>query len=143
MALVVLTNDEEKIVTILRKFELHVWSILPLSTSSTLLRTVVIAVTCGLITCPAYSLDQLLKRKVVGAEPLSLVSSSITEPFTSRELDVLDLIGQGLSNKLLARSLHISDQTVKFHISSITTKLGASSCTDAVSIGLHKGFITL
>jgi len=56
---------------------------------------------------------------------------------------VLELVSQGLSNKLIARQLQISEHTVKFHISSITTKLGVASRTEAVSRGVRLGLITL
>jgi NarL family two-component system response regulator YdfI len=76
---------------------------------------------------------------VVGALNLS----SPDEALTNREREVLELVSQGLSNKLIARRLQISEHTVKFHISSISTKLGASSRTDAVSRGVRRGLITL
>jgi DNA-binding NarL/FixJ family response regulator len=62
---------------------------------------------------------------------------------TAREHEVLELVGLGLSNKLIARQLQISEHTVKFHVSSISNKLGASSRTDAVRRGLRHGLITL
>lgn len=65
------------------------------------------------------------------------------EVLTVREREVLELLSQGLPNKLIARRLHISEHTVKFHVSSIYAKLGASSRTDAVSRGVRRGFITL
>jgi DNA-binding NarL/FixJ family response regulator len=55
---------------------------------------------------------------------------------------VLSLLSQGLPNKLIARDLGISEHTVKFHISSIYTKLGASSRTDAVNRGARHGLIS-
>ncbi len=65
------------------------------------------------------------------------------EALTSREREVLELLSRGLPNKLIARRLQISEHTVKFHVSSIYSKLGASSRTDAVSRGFRRGFITL
>ena len=50
----------------------------------------------------------------------------IAESLTPREIEVLDLLADGLSNKAIARRLGISDQTVKFHVSSLCGKLGAS-----------------
>ena len=69
--------------------------------------------------------------------------AAATSALTNREREVLELVSQGLSNKLIARRLQISEHTVKFHISSISTKLGASSRTDAVSRGIRRGLITL
>ena len=54
------------------------------------------------------------------------------EPLTPREVQVLELLAEGLPNKAIAVRLHISDQTVKFHVSSISGKLGAKNRTDAV-----------
>lgn len=65
------------------------------------------------------------------------------EALTTREREVLELLSQGLPNKLIARRLQISEHTVKFHVSSIYAKLGASSRTDAVSRGVRRGLITL
>ena len=65
------------------------------------------------------------------------------EALTVREREVLELLSRGLPNKLIARRLQISEHTVKFHVSSIYAKLGASSRTDAVSRGVRKGLITL
>jgi DNA-binding NarL/FixJ family response regulator len=73
----------------------------------------------------------------------TLEGGGLPEPLTARETEVLELLSQGLSNKLIARRLNISEHTVKFHVSSIYTKLDASSRTDAVSRGARLGLITL
>ncbi len=65
------------------------------------------------------------------------------EALTAREREVLELLSRGLPNKLIAHRLQISEHTVKFHVSSIYAKLGASSRTDAVSRGVRRGLITL
>lgn len=69
--------------------------------------------------------------------------SLLPEPLTAREIDVLELVAEGCSNKGIAERLGISDQTVKFHLASITGKLGASNRTDAVRRAVHAGLITL
>jgi DNA-binding CsgD family transcriptional regulator len=65
------------------------------------------------------------------------------EALTARELDVLELLAEGLPNKTIARRLGISDQTVKFHVASIMGKLGAANRTDAVRRALRRGLLTL
>jgi DNA-binding NarL/FixJ family response regulator len=65
------------------------------------------------------------------------------EPLTGRETQVLELMAEGLPNKAIAVELGISDQTVKFHVSSIAGKLGASNRTDAVRRAVHRGLIAL
>ncbi len=64
-------------------------------------------------------------------------------PLTEREAQVLELLAQGLANKQIAVELGISEHTVKFHISSIYTKLNATNRTQAVREGLRNGWILL
>jgi DNA-binding NarL/FixJ family response regulator len=65
------------------------------------------------------------------------------EGLTPREIQVLELVAEGLPNKAIAARLAISDQTVKFHVSSIYGKLGAANRTDAVRRAVRSGLITL
>jgi DNA-binding NarL/FixJ family response regulator len=65
------------------------------------------------------------------------------ESLTPRESEVLALLAEGLGNKEIAHRLNISEHTIKFHIGSILAKLGASSRTEAVSLGLRGGLIEL
>jgi DNA-binding NarL/FixJ family response regulator len=67
----------------------------------------------------------------------------LEEDLTGREIEVLSLVGEGLSNKTIALRLSISEHTVKFHINSILGKLGAQSRTDAVVRASRLGLITL
>lgn len=69
--------------------------------------------------------------------------SSLREELTDREQQVLAMMGEGLSNKEISARLAISTHTVKFHISSILGKLGAASRTEAVSIGVRSGRLTI
>jgi len=69
--------------------------------------------------------------------------STIDEPLTPREVQVLELLAEGLPNKAIAQRLAISDQTVKFHVASISAKLGAANRTDAVRRAVRRGLITL
>jgi len=60
-----------------------------------------------------------------------------------REREVLELVAAGLPNKAIARSLGISDHTVKFHVSSVLTKLDAGSRTEAVTLATRQGILSL
>ncbi|MCK1282173.1 helix-turn-helix transcriptional regulator [Bradyrhizobium sp. 61] len=62
---------------------------------------------------------------------------------TQRELDVLALMAEGASNKLIARQLGISVHTVKFHVGSLLDKLDATGRTDAVAHAARRGVIEL
>ncbi|HHP7230740.1 MAG TPA: DNA-binding response regulator [Xenococcaceae cyanobacterium] len=76
---------------------------------------------------------------VPGITPLPPLETSLT----SREAEILQLLGAGLENKAIASRLQISKHTVKFHISSILSKLAVSSRTEAVTLGLRQGLIRL
>ena len=65
------------------------------------------------------------------------------EPLTPREIEVVELLAEGLSNKAIAARLGISDQTVKFHVASICGKLGAANRTDAVRRAVRRGLVSL
>jgi NarL family two-component system response regulator YdfI len=71
------------------------------------------------------------------------VDDELSEEITSRETDVLRLLAEGLVNKEIAARLGISEHTVKFHISSILDKLGASTRTEAVTLGIRRGLIPI
>lgn len=65
------------------------------------------------------------------------------EALTERELEVLQLLAEGLSNKALALQLGVSESTVKFHVNAIFRKLGVQSRTQAVIRGSRLGLILL
>lgn len=64
------------------------------------------------------------------------------EALTRREMEILQYLAQGLPNKQIARALEISENTIKFHIAAIYSKLGASSRTEAVRLGAQRGWVT-
>ncbi len=134
---IVLLSDDNQAVTRLRALPLNGWALLPVDISGTELHAAIQAVAQGLVVLPLATSQQLIST------PLLSASDDITDPLTPREVEVLTLLGQGLPNKLIARQLLISEHTVKFHISSIFAKLGASSRTDAVSRGARAGLIVL
>jgi ATP/maltotriose-dependent transcriptional regulator MalT len=62
---------------------------------------------------------------------------------TDRELDVLRLLSQGLSNRQIATSLALSQNTIKLHVASIFAKLSVATRTEAVATAVRSGVITL
>src|ERR1700723_1163518 len=79
---------------------------------------------------------------VFGDQPPQ-VEDELSEEITSRETDVLRMLAEGLVNKDIAARLGISEPTVKFHISSLFNKLGASTRTEAVTQGIRRGLIPI
>jgi DNA-binding CsgD family transcriptional regulator len=62
-------------------------------------------------------------------------------PLTAREREVLALLAEGASNKAIARALGVSVHTVKFHVASLTEKLGAKGRLEAVAIAIRSGLV--
>jgi len=72
-----------------------------------------------------------------------LASHATDDALSEREIDVLSLVAGGNSNKLIADHLKIALNTVKGHVKSILSKLGATDRTHAVTVGLKRGIIEL
>ena len=96
------------------------------NTDAEKLQAALLAVFQGLVT-----LDPSLTAAILPTPDLRTPPQP-AEALTPRELEVLQLLAEGLANKTIARRLDISDHTVKFHVNAILTKLGAQSRTDAV-----------
>ena len=88
----------------------------------------------GFVTYDQGELLRYFAKRHRKGEQLRLLKISLTHT---------GLLGHGLSNKMIARELHISEHTVKFHISSIYAKLGVSNRAEAVSQGAGHGLISL
>ena len=100
------------------------------------------AVAGGLITLDRRFAPLLLQPTI----PLTPAPEQFTgpeEPLTARELEVLQLLAEGLPNKIIATRLHITEHTAKFHVSSILMKLGAASRTEAVTTAARRGLLML
>jgi len=100
------------------------------------------AVAAGLVALHPEALEALepLRRRApmpARAEPDPVL------PLTAREIEVLDMLAEGLGNKSIAARLGISTQTAKFHVASIMAKLGAGSRTEAVTIGMRRGLVVI
>lgn len=65
------------------------------------------------------------------------------EPLTTREMDVIEMLAEGLSNKAIAHRLSISEHTAKFHVNSILAKLRAGTRTEAVMRGIRLGLVKI
>jgi DNA-binding NarL/FixJ family response regulator len=85
----------------------------------------------------------LLVRSTATPEVRGFAPAEDMPLLTPREREILGLIGEGLSNKAMARRLGISVHTVKFHLEALFTKLDATSRAEAVTKGLRGGVIEL
>jgi len=95
-------------------------------------------------------LDPAIARKVVlrvpargGVSPVSGDATRTGEELTARELEVLQLLAQGLSNRAIAESLFVSDRTVQTHLTNIFTKMHVTSRLEAVLTAIRRGWLAL
>jgi len=72
---------------------------------------------------------------------LNRMRTPAAETLSSREVEVLTLVAEGAANKEVARTLYISETTVKTHLSHIFTKLGVDDRTAAVTVALDRGIL--
>lgn len=79
-------------------------------------------------------------RLMIGFQKLSQPNKT-REKMSTRELEILQRMGQGLSNQVIADQLFISPNTVKYHCRNIFQKLGAQNRTEAVAVALRKGLL--
>jgi two-component system nitrate/nitrite response regulator NarL len=87
-------------------------------------------------------IDHALIDTLVPHSPARPVTKGRGE-LTERERQVVQLLSEGLSNKLIADRLGISDHTAKFHVNGVMVKLGASTRTEAVVEAMRRGLIHL
>jgi DNA-binding NarL/FixJ family response regulator len=138
-AILFLTDDVESLRGLFNP-NLRVWGVLSTDATEDELVVAVRAVGDGLwVGAPSLvgDLIRLSGRRELTSE------DSLVEPLTARELEVIQLMAQGLANKQIALALGISEHTVKFHLSSLYVKLGISSRTEAVKRGIELGLISL
>jgi DNA-binding NarL/FixJ family response regulator len=88
-------------------------------------------------------LQPVIASKLIRQMSQSAAQPELPESLTPREQDVLKLLAQGLQNKEIAAELIISERTVKFHVSSILSKLDAGNRTEAVTIAVQHGLVEL
>ena len=120
------------------------WAYLLKDVSGAELARAIEAVASGLVVIQPPLSRRLLdpSSRPVSPSPFS-GSDPGSEALTAREHEVLQLVAEGLPNKLIALKLGISEHTVKFHITSILSKLDASSRTEAVRLGARRGLVVL
>jgi DNA-binding NarL/FixJ family response regulator len=130
-------------------WRIDVRAVLPRDVDATLLGAAITVVTAGLAVAPARgAADHATTGRwaeafdPTGAEEAEEEAQDAEGvALTTREREVLALLAAGASNKAIARSLGVSVHTAKFHVASLTEKLGASGRLEAVAIALRTGLI--
>ncbi len=135
--LLLLTDDPDEVA---RLSGLPVWGALPLDASAEELSAALHALAEGLWTGAPALVQSLLERHPL---PMLEHGEQVVDRLTERERQVLQLTAQGLPNKQIASELEISENTVKFHLSSLYAKLGVTSRTEAVRAGARRGYVVL
>ncbi len=133
-----MVHDDPKGLDVLTQLPLRGWGLLDTTASQAELIAGVQAVYEGLSLASSAWLSQALFHPVSGEKNEQLI-----EPLTPREIEILQLLALGLTNKQIAARLKISAHTVKFHVSTIFTKLGTTNRVETVNLGLKNGLIVL
>lgn len=120
-----------------RAIQLGIRGVLPADVAAVQLISAVVAVAKGLVVLQPGE----LALAAASTRTRNGGAAELFEPLTPREKEVLQMLASGLGNKQIAAYLKISEHTAKFHVASILSKLGASSRTEAVSMGLRRGLI--
>lgn len=113
---------------------------LPIATAELLIAAAVRVVAAG------YALTRVATDGDDGDEPEHDAvrgAPPLRPPLSAREKEVLVLLADGASNKVIARALDISVHTAKFHIASLLSKLGAVNRTDALATAMREGLIPM
>ncbi len=119
-------------------------AILPIDVAADQLLAALQAAASGLVVLHPSEVDSALPAAAADTSAAGIQPAiEAAEALTRREREVLQMLAAGLGNKEIAARLHISDHTAKFHVASILGKLGASTRTEAVAVGIRRGLILL
>jgi two-component system, NarL family, response regulator LiaR len=131
----------------------YVFSLLQAGASGYLLKTAPVSElvkAIRLVQAGESPLDPVIARKIVvrmAGDQRSQIpvgdQSSLIEPLTPREQEVLQMLAQGLNNRAIAEALYLSDRTVQAHLTNIFAKMGVSSRLEAVLTAIRRGWLTL
>ncbi len=122
-------------------------AVLPRNATSAEIIGAIQAVAAGLYAFHPADLDSIPMLRPRDPDSDADSGPELAEPFverlTPREIEVLQLLSEGLGNKEIAARLNVSEHTAKFHVASIMGKLGAASRTEAVTLGIRHGLVMI
>ena len=131
--------DDPHVIEKLIRLKVQHWGALSLESTQAELITAIEALTEGLVVTNPTWLEHLYADQVV----FNGEKNNMVEILTEREIELLQLMALGLTNKQIAGRLGISPHTVKFHVSAIFGKMGTTNRTETVKLGLKTGLILL
>jgi DNA-binding NarL/FixJ family response regulator len=138
-AVVAVTNDR-RVTATLETLPVRGWAVVLEDATREELRAAIVAADAGMAAMPV----EWLARATPRDRAIEWDGDGVAdERLTVREQEVLEWLSQGLSNRRIAERLGISEHTVKFHITAIYGKLGASTRTEAVNHALRRGWLRL
>lgn len=133
----ILLTDREDAAATVTSLHSGLRAVLPLDAAAHEIAAAIAAAAEGLIVLHP---DLVASLPISGPAPRAPAADAALTP---REIEVLRMLAEGLANKNIAWKLGISEHTVKFHITSIFTKLNVSSRAEAVATGMRRGLILL
>lgn len=137
LPLLMLVNDVKTAVNILKDFNRNLgYGVLLQDTDPEVFAPALESIINGLVVLDPLIIDEILPVQVENA-------TALIEALSERELEVLQHLAEGLTNKQIAQALNISANTVKFHLNAILSKLNARSRTEAVVKATRLGLIFL
>jgi DNA-binding NarL/FixJ family response regulator len=136
---ILLLHDDPEEVREIKELKVRAWGILDVETTQAELLASIQALNEGLVVASPAWFSRMYAAEEAGAKP----RGEEKEALTSRELEILQLLALGLTNKQIAARLKISAHTVKFHLSIIFNKMGTTNRLETVKFGLQNGLIAL
>ncbi len=112
-------------------------ALLPSSVEAEALRAAILSAAQGLVTIARADLAALLRQEAGSRAAVP----SMVEALTSRELEVLQLLARGLTNRRIAERLGVSEHTIKFHVAAVLGKLDARTRAEAVARAIRLGLL--
>lgn len=135
-AVILLVSDPATISA--EAFRHGVRAVLPSNLPASQITAAIEAVAAGLGVFDPGAIEQPSSFQAMSEPP-----EPLREALTARETEVLRAMAEGLANKEIAARFGISENTVKFHVGSVMGKLGASSRTEAVTLGIRHGIVLI